>query len=305
MMNKKKKQKEENDFSQKRNASMWTDLAMLAIITEFVIMLCFDMFVRNDLFGNLLCTVITLFLVVVTYFIGLIPALATSLVFLLVLILESAHEFVAGHKFFGTSFFWTIWPPLICITFYILTVQIRKIQGENMQLQSRLNQASTLDAETNLRTVEIFREHFHVFTNLSKDYNFPLYLYSYRIKYWNSISGILSRNEQHHLIRMVTEVINDVTTGHEFAYSIGNQPPTWAVLSSEAVDANKHRFRDEVKQELEKRISDDTALNKVDIQLEASRVQYDSKEHPDASSFLQDGIHELQYDVSAGSADNR
>lgn len=104
MMNKKKKQKEEKDFSQKHNASMWTDLAMLAIITEFVIMLCFDMFVRTDLFGNLLCTVITLFLVVVTYFIGLVPALATSLVFLLILILESAHEFVVGHNFLERHF---------------------------------------------------------------------------------------------------------------------------------------------------------------------------------------------------------
>ena len=303
-MNKKQK-KMDIELPEKHNASMATDLAMLAMVTEFVIMLCFDMFVRNDLFGNLLCTIITLFLVVITYFIGLVPALATSLIFLLVLILESAREFVTGHHFVGTAFFWTIWPPLICITFYILTVQLRKLQGENLRLQNRLNQASTLDSETNLRTVEIFREHFHVFTNLSKDYHFPLYLFSYRIKYWNSISGILSRKEQHHLIQVVTEVINDVTTGHEFVYSIGNQPPTWAVLSSEAVDSNKRRFRDEVKQELAQRVNDDSLLNKVDIQLEASRVQYDPQEHPDASSFLQDGIHELQYDVSAGSVDNR
>ena len=106
-MNKKQK-KIDVQLPEKNNASMATDLAVLAMITEFVIMLCFDMFVRNDLFGNLLCTVITIFLVIITYFIGLVPALATSLIFLLVLILESAREFVTGHHFFGTAFFWTI-----------------------------------------------------------------------------------------------------------------------------------------------------------------------------------------------------
>ena len=71
-MNKKQK-KMDIELPEKHSASMATDLAMLAMVTEFVIMLCFDMFVRNDLFGNLLCTIITLFLVVITYFIGLVP----------------------------------------------------------------------------------------------------------------------------------------------------------------------------------------------------------------------------------------
>ena len=58
----KKQKKIDVQLPEKNNASMATDLAVLAMITEFVIMLCFDMFVRNDLFGNLLCTVVTIFL---------------------------------------------------------------------------------------------------------------------------------------------------------------------------------------------------------------------------------------------------
>ena len=47
-MNKKQK-KIDVQLPEKHNASMATDLAMLAMVTEFVIMLCFDMFVRNDM----------------------------------------------------------------------------------------------------------------------------------------------------------------------------------------------------------------------------------------------------------------
>lgn len=298
-----KKQNDKKD-EQRYNATITTDLALLALVLEVVLIICFDMFARDNLFGNLVSSVISLFLLALTYFVGLIPALATNLVFIFVVILGSSYEFLTYNRFNTGAFFWSVMPTLLCISFYFVTKQIRKLESENAQLKTQMSSISTLDAETNLRTVSIFKDHFDVFSTLARDYDFPLYLYVYRIKYWNAVSGLLSGKEQRRLMRIVSEVIDEIKTGHEFVYNIDHIPPTWGVLSTLSMDG-KRKFRDEVKERLAERLKDDKKLSSVDIELEASKVLYNPKEHPTAATFLEDGIHELQYDVSVGSADNR
>lgn len=302
---KRKKLKNDDDYKEsKYRASMQSDLALMALIVEVMVMVVFDMFVDRNVLSNLGCTLIALFLMILTYFVGLIPALATNLIFLFIVVIGVAYEFVQKGLFFTGSIFWIVMPPLLCITLYFLTDRIRKLQAENAMLKEKVSEVSTLDSETNLRTVSIFRDHFEVFSTLAKDYDFPLYLYVFRVKYWNAVSGILSKKDQRRLIRIVSEILDEYKTGHEFVYNIDHMPPTWGMLSTMSMDGQR-KIRDEVKDELANRIKDDKRLGSVDIQLEASKVKYNDKEHPTAALFLQDGIHELQYDVSVGSADNR
>lgn len=46
--------KKQNDKKDERryNATITTDLALLALVLEVVLIICFDMFARDNLFGN-------------------------------------------------------------------------------------------------------------------------------------------------------------------------------------------------------------------------------------------------------------
>nr|WP_321315558.1 hypothetical protein [uncultured Ligilactobacillus sp.] len=303
-MTKYNKNGENENSPRKYLASMRTDLALLAVIVEICLIVVFVMFIDRNVVFNLLCTVVTLFLMMLTYFIGLIPALAMYIAFILFIVIQSAYEFIEKGNYYSNAFFWIIMTPLVCVTLYFLTNQIKSLQKENESLKEKVNENRSFDTETNLRTVDMLRDHFDVFSTLSEDYDFSLYLFVFRIKYWNAVSGILSKKDQRKLIKIVSEILNDYKTGHEFVYDITHIPPTWGMLSTISMDG-KRRIRDEVKARIKQRLQEDPQLSKVDIVVEASKVKYNPEEHTNAAMFLEDGIHELQYDVSAGSADKR
>lgn len=285
---------------QRYRASMYADLLMLGVVFQILLTIIFDMFIDRNPFGNLFCTIMTLFLLTLTYFIGIVPALATDMVFIFVVVLGSAYEFINHNKFYMGSFFWTVLPPVLCLTFYGLTTQLRKLQTENALLQQQFIKFTTIDTKTNMRTISVFKDHFKVFSKLSLKYDFPLYLYIYRVKYWNALSGILSSNEQNKVIKIIADVLKKHENGYGFAYDLGHLPPTWAIITT--LGAQKtHEYRNQVKKEVADKLAQDPELSKVDVTVIASRVLYDPKDHPTAVTFLEDGIHELQYDVSAGS----
>lgn len=305
MGNRMKQIRQKSTQYRQNNISLVTDIVLLVTILLLLSLIIFDMFSTGNKFVNLLFTLGTLLLLMVVYFVGIIPALSLNVIMVMILCVWSVHQYMMTGDAIKGMIFWMIMPIFLCLSCYILSQNITKLQSENRMIKAESKALSTVDEETHLRTSEIYKDHFDVFSTLANENHFPIYLYVVQIRYWNAVAGMLSKKDQHELIMIITETIEKYQSGHEFIYYIDNNPPTWAVLSSISNDNIEHLTQQkdiqDVKQffktEIFKKIDDHSSLSRVSLQIAMSKITYDPKEHPDATTFLSDGIHELQYDV--------
>ena len=300
----KKIRKKSTQYRQ-NNISLVTDIVLLITILLLLAIIVFNMFSSGDKFINLLFTLGTLLLLMIIYFLGIIPALSLNVIMIMVLSIWSLHQYMTKGYGIKGIFFWMIIPFCLCLSCYVLSRNIVKLQAENRLIKAESQALSTVDEETHLRTSEIYKDHFDVFSTLANENHFSIYLYVTQIRYWNALTGMISKQDQHDLIMIITETIEKYQSGHEFVYFVDHTPPTWAVLSTigndNAVHFEKGIESQDVKtffrNEIFERIDEHPTLSRVSIQIAMSQITYDSKEHPDATTFLADGIHELQYDV--------
>lgn len=279
-----------------RHSSMKVDLSLLGIIIIILALIVYDMFVDRQLFANLMCTVVSLFVVVVTYFLGIIPGLTLNLIFIFVIVLGTIYQYVKTGNFVSGAIFWTIIPPLMSISLYFFTENVKKLQEENFELKREVG-SETVDEETNLWSMDTYLEHFVVFSTLANDFHVPLSLYVVRVRYWNAVSGMMPARDQHELFIGLSDMLRDMKTGHEFVYLADSNPPTWAILSANEPTEGTQEFKEAFYNEFDQFLNTHPEIAKIDIQFAISHIHYDPAEHPTAESFFEDGVHELQYDV--------
>lgn len=279
-----------------RNSSMKVDISLMGSIVLVLSMVVFDMFVDKQLMANLTCTIVTLLLLVVTFFLGIIPGLTLNLIFIFVIVLGTIYEYMQTGVVIMGSIFWTVVPPLLCVCLYFLSDNIVKLQEENISLKREVG-SETVDTETNLWSMDTYLEHFVVFSTLANDFQVPLSLYVIRVRYWNAVAGMMPARDQHELFMGLSDMLRDMKTGHEFVYLAESNPPTWAILSANRETEGTQEFKDAFYREFEQFLSDHEEIAKIDIQFAASHIHYDPAEHPNAEAFFEDGVHELQYDV--------
>lgn len=279
-----------------RNSSMKVDISLMGFIVLVLSMVVFDMFVDKQLMANLTCTIVTLLLLVVTFFLGIIPGLTLNLIFIFVIVLGTIYEYMQTGNVIMGSIFWTVVPPLLCVCLYFLSDNIVKLQEENITLKREVG-SETVDTETNLWSMDTYLEHFVVFSTLANDFQVPLSLYVIRVRYWNAVAGMMPARDQHELLMGLSDMLRDMKTGHEFVYLAESNPPTWAILSANRETEGTQEFKDAFYREFEQFLSDHEEIAKIDIQFAVSHIHYDPAEHPNAEAFFEDGVHELQYDV--------
>lgn len=279
-----------------RNSSMKVDISLMGFIVLVLSMVVFDMFVDKQLMANLTCTIVTLLLLVVTFFLGIIPGLTLNLIFIFVIVLGTIYEYMQTGNVIMGSIFWTVVPPLLCVCLYFLSDNIVKLQEENITLKREVG-SETVDTETNLWSMDTYLEHFVVFSTLANDFQVPLSLYVIRVRYWNAVAGMMPARDQHELFMGLSDMLRDMKTGHEFVYLAESNPPTWAILSANRETEGTQEFKDAFYREFEQFLSDHEEIAKIDIQFAVSHIHYDPAEHPNAEAFFEDGVHELQYDV--------
>lgn len=309
-----RKVKQRSSNYRTNNISLVTDITVLFMVLLLLAVVVFDMFIDHNRFVNLLCTLGTLLLLMIVYFIGIVPALSINVIMTMSIVIYSVYQYVNHGVASPTLFFWVIIPTLLCLACYMLSRNITKLQDENRLIKAETQELSTVDEETHLRTSAIYKDHFEVFSTLAREHDFPLYLYVTQIRYWNAVSGMLSKKDRQELILLISELIEKSQSGHEFVYYIDSNPPTWAVLStlgSQSVELINHsdqdffngetmepnEIKDAFKNQMYSQIQENPHLRRVSIQIAMSHVVYNPEEHPDATTFLSDAIHELQYDV--------
>lgn len=303
-----KKIKQRSSNYRTNNISLVTDITVLFTVLLLLAVVVFDMFVDRNRFVNLLCTLGTLLLLMIVYFIGIVPALSINVIMTMSIVIYSIYQYVNHGVANPMLFFWVLIPTLLCLACYMLSRNITKLQDENRLIKAETQELSTVDEETHLRTSAIYKDHFEVFSTLARERDFPLYLYVTQIRYWNAVSGMLSKKDRQELILLISNIIDQAQSGHEFVYYIDNNPPTWAVLSTinpnnpqvinNSTSENKNLDIKRIfKQTMYDEIQNNPNLRRVSIQIAMSHVVYNTEEHPDATTFLSDAIHELQYDV--------
>ena len=82
----------------------------------------------NDFFVDLSCLLISVILIIVTYFVGITAGLTFSLIFIFLQLTYVVYQYVYHDLFSYGSLFWLIMPPLYCLTIYAVTYQIRTIE---------------------------------------------------------------------------------------------------------------------------------------------------------------------------------
>lgn len=286
----------------KQHTAFYVDLVLLATVFLILGLFVFNFFYQMNVFYNLFFSIFTLFILLTIYFVGLIPGLALDFILLAATILGTAYEYIYHDRLYYGAFFWMLWPSLLCLACYALSATIERLQVENRQIRDQVASLATVDADTRLRTLDIFRDHFQVFSNIADDYHIPLYLLVVQVRYWQGTSAMLSKKERLLFIDIISDVIDNYENGHEFAYYIESNPPTWAILSTETKKQAEqyhtiNEFRDHFKAYVAQRLAEYSELRQINLSLVLSYVRYDAKEHPDAAAFLEDGISELQYDV--------
>ena len=107
---------------------------------------------------DLSCLLISVILIIVTYFVGITAGLTFSLIFIFLQLTYVVYQYVYHDLFSYGSLFWLIMPPLYCLTIYAVTYQIRTIEEENIRLRKETSRLNALDAVTNLRTAKCTRK---------------------------------------------------------------------------------------------------------------------------------------------------
>lgn len=300
------KVRQRSSLYRRNNIALVTDITVIFTVLLLLAVVIFDMFAKENRFVNLLCTLATLLLLMIVYFIGIVPALSINVIMVMTVLIYAVYQYMNHGLVRPSLFFWIIMPTLLCIACYMLSQNITKLQEENRLIKSEAQELSTVDEETHLRTSSIYKDHFEVFSTLAREDRIPLYLYVTQIKYWNAVSGMLSKKDRQELILLISEMVSKYQSGHEFVYYVDSNPPTWAVLSTVGGEDNigfdegvvqTNDMKDFFKGEIYKEIEKEPRLRRVSIQIAVSHVRYNPEEHPNATTFLSDAIHELQYDV--------
>lgn len=299
----KKQKKLKSTRHLEKNYSLWIDLSLFGILFLLASMMIRAFFVQQDIWLQILFTILCLFLLLIVYFVGLLPALTLDLTMFFTLILYLAYDYLHHKVEHPELLYWLFIPTLVCLLCYGVMRNIEKLQEQNAKLKDKLSHTAEIDAKTELRTLEAYKDHFRIYGNNARDYGIPVYLVVVEIRYWDSLKHYLPKSARVDLIDTISNVFKLYNTGHELAYYIQNQPPTWAILSS--VDLVKeygyHHFselRAEIKEKISNQLAQMPEFKDLDVQLVMSYTPLDIHEHEDSIQYLQDGISALQYDVN-------
>ena len=279
-----------------RRTTLLLDLTLLMgtfLIVGTTIFISLD---TNDFFIDLTCLLISVLLIIITYFTGITAGLTFSLIFIFIQLTYVVYQYAYHNVFSYGLLFWLVMPPIYCLTIYAVTYQIRTIQEENIRLRKETTRLNTLDSVTNLRTAKMYEEGFDLFSEVSTRYNVPLYMAVIRVAYWESIRNLMNLEQKKELLQLVTAAISDTTDGRYLPYFIESEPPTWSLLifrEGEDPQSAKIHFKEDVQE----KIVGSELLSNLTITLQVSYTKYDPAEFNNASEFLGEGINSLQYDV--------
>ncbi len=255
------------------------------------------MLLTNHILINVIYLFCTVALMIVTYFMGLLPSLLTNMFFIAVQVVYSIYEYVGSTKAIVWALsFWMIMPLLLCLALYYMTRNQIELQQSNSDLRAALIERGAFDQQTNLRTTVAYVEDASVFIETNERFQLPVTTAIIKIRYFDDLKRMMSENQLKNLLQVTSNTIKTITRDNDITYLLNNEDPTWAILLySDAQGATIAANR--IKAGFDKAVRQDTGLANLAISMVVGIATWDKESMNNPYDLMNAGIKETQYDV--------
>ena len=275
---------------------LYGDVGLLAFLLMLAIAAVL-MVLSQNIVVNIVYLIITVGILIITYFMGIIPSLLANMVFI------AFQTVVMLYEYFGLNrevqwalIFWLVIPMLASVALYSMTRSQIALQKANNELYAELVEKGAFDQQTNLRTTVAYVEDAGVFIETSRRFDIPVTNLIIKIRYFNDLRRMMSERQLQLLLKVTSEVIKGSTRGNDITYLLDNNDPTWAVLLYSNA-AGGRIVAQRTKDIFEKSIKKSPELADLAISMVIGVSEWDAEEMDNPYDLMNDGIKETQYDV--------
>ncbi|WP_461244934.1 diguanylate cyclase domain-containing protein [Secundilactobacillus muriivasis] len=277
--------------------SIFQDVALLVFLLLFSAVAVLMTISGHSLVNvvSLFCTVV---LLILTYFLGLIPSLLANMVFIAGQVIWTIYQYGNNHGVITWSLlFWLVMPILLSLSLYAMTQTQVALQQANGDLRAALVERGAFDQQTNLRTTVAYVEDASVFIETNERFKLPVSTVIIKIRYFDDMKRMMSENQLNVLLQLASETIKDITRDNDITYLVDNEDPTWAILLfSDSEGANI--AADRIRAGFAKALAGETRLSSLAISMVVGIATWDPEEMNNPYDLMNAGIRETQYDVS-------
>ena len=280
---------------EKRN-SAYTDIGLLALLT-LATATAILMILSGHIFLNVIYLFCAAFVLMLTYFFGLMTSLITNIVFIAAQAVIMIYEYVNNLSTIPWQLsFWMLMPLLMSLALYFTTRNQVELQKTNSELRNSIIQQGAFDEDTHLRTTVAYVEDVAVFTETNKRFDLPVSTAIIKIRYYDNLKRMMTAEQIEDLLKLTTDTIKASTRVNDITYLLNNEDPTWAILlfsdaAGTGIAANR------VKTSFEKRLKESTSLSNIAISMAIGISSWDSEKMDTPYDLMNAGIRETQYDV--------
>lgn len=281
------------------NYSLNTDIYIILLLVCSIMTAIFVGISSNLMILNCIFLAITCFLVLITYFLGLLAGLIFNLLFVFI---QGSYvlyaDVVLGKELDLWLIVWIFLPLIWSLLVSFMTRNLQKLQEENLSLRESNARNLGYNSETDLRTMRSYRQDAEVFIETHKRFDIPVSTGIISIRYFHQIMNILTEEQQHHLIKRLSDILSESFRNNDIVYSIDGVGgvPQWGVLLFADYDGAMVAM-DRIKQRVTTLLHEDEELGKYDIQISIGVVEYNEDKIKSVSQFIDSAQHVLQYDV--------
>lgn len=277
--------------------SVFQDVALLVFLLLFgavaVLMTISGHSLENVV--SLFCTIV---LLILTYFLGLIPSLLANMLFIAGQVVWTIYQYGNNHGTITWSLlFWLIMPILLSLALYAMTQTQVALQKANGDLRAALVERGAFDQQTNLRTTVAYVEDASVFIETNERFKLPVSTVIIKIRYFDDMKRMMSENQLNVLLQLASETIKDITRDNDITYLVDNEDPTWAILLF-SDEAGANIAADRIRKGFAKALAGETRLSSLAISMVVGIATWNPEEMNNPYDLMNAGIRETQYDVS-------
>lgn len=276
--------------------SLLIDASLLSFILLIFLTFVFVAVSPNAFFFDLICMIVTLLLVIVTYFTNIVTGLIFNLLFFFGQIVYILYQFLYQDSFQLSAIYWLIIPPILCLLIYLVTLYIREIVTANIELQKTNSRLNALDQDTHLRTLTMLDSDYQVVEAIAQRNKLSFHLSVMRIRHWDSLKPLLSPDQIKELIQVISDLLQESYGNDNFKYLIDQAIPTWGVLST-TTNSELRVIRGLMKEKFQEELNKSNYLRDLTVELIISITAYSAEDIHSSTDLLAAGIRELQYDV--------
>ncbi|WP_397321201.1 GGDEF domain-containing protein [Pediococcus acidilactici] len=275
---------------------LYGDVGLLAFLLMLAITAVL-MVLSQNIVVNIVYLIITVGILIITYFMGIIPSLLANMVFIAFQTVVMLYEYFGlNREVQWTLIFWLVIPMLASVALYSMARSQIALQKANSELYAELVEKGAFDQQTNLRTTVAYVEDAGVFIETSRRFDIPVTTLIIKIRYFNDLRRMMSERQLQLLLKVTSEVIKGSTRGNDITYLLDNNDPTWAVLLYSNA-AGGRIVAQRTKDIFEKSIKKSPELADLAISMVIGVSEWDAEEMDNPYDLMNDGIKETQYDV--------